>query len=196
MVRTSWIPKVIGGSQYWRKGSHALRSHRSWETRRKLLQTKLFGELINFQLQIQIPGFWKLISVTEADLWVSRVDLRCDYRKVLCTSRTVTWEKVKRGHGHTRPERRTRADAHRGASARKRAQARTGANTQVQPQTDPDTSTERHRHRHVYLNIFTTCTCICNCFSTYGYIDMCMCMCIYICISTCIYVYVYVCKCV
>ena len=32
VVRTRRIPKVIGGAQYWRKRSHAFRSHRSWKT--------------------------------------------------------------------------------------------------------------------------------------------------------------------
>ena len=32
-VCTERIPRFIGGAQYWRKGSHALRSHRSWKTR-------------------------------------------------------------------------------------------------------------------------------------------------------------------
>ena len=138
---------------------------------------------INFRLQIQIPGFWKFISVTEADRWVSRVNLRCDYRKVLCTSRTVTWEKVKRGHGHTRPERRTRADAHRGASARKSAQARTSEHGRKNTSATTDRPRHKHRERqtqtciliflqHVHVYVIG--------FSTYGYMDMCMCMCAYI----------------
>ena len=61
-----------------------------------------------------------LFPVTEADPGVSK-----RLQKGLCTSRTVTWEKVKREHGHTRPERRTRAEAR--TSAHKRAQASTSA---------------------------------------------------------------------
>ena len=33
MVCTRRIPKVIGGAQCWREGSHAFRSHRSWKAR-------------------------------------------------------------------------------------------------------------------------------------------------------------------
>ena len=116
---------------------------------------------INFRLQIQIPGFWKLISVTEADRWVSRVNLRCDYRKVfvhfqnrdLREGQTRTWTHAPRKtHARRRAQRRKRAQER--TSAHKRAQASTGAKTQVQPQTDPDTSTERDRHRHVDLYFY------------------------------------------
>ena len=63
-----------------------------------------------------------LFPVTEADPGVSK-----RLQKGLCTSRTVTWEKVKREHGHTH--------AQRDARAQRRAQARTSEHKRAQART-------------------------------------------------------------
>ena len=106
---------------------------------------------INFRLQIQIPGFCLLISVTEADRWVSRVNLRCDYRMVfvhfqnrdLREGQTRTWTHAPRKtHARRRAQRRKRAQERTSAHKRARAQKHKCNHRQTQTQAQRETDTD------------------------------------------------------